>query len=1619
MPEISWGRGHQEFRQIRQLTQYQMWRCSIRSLPGNDLPEPDLPKIPTLKKIFGGFGDDALLFFDIDFNGVHSESEPVGRALPDGHVLISDTEAADTNHNGNLDFNEGQWVALGGIDTSSNQGFPFPFTAPANYVMITPSSTLVSKLLQIGAFPRTGEGVGAADTRYLSAFGLADQALAFLDFVSEGANGNADAAALFGKETQFYNTVVMAASLFKSNSSGLSLAALADAAIEDIAWKIAPANSSLTLDNRSVVKSILQGVSIRTGITLTTDVLNAATTAITKANALIETIPVKGTRAYLDSVVKVQTVAQGALAQFLVQLGSADLSIVQFQNATNDLEGQVANAQAYNVLPVYLMVTDASAKEGNAGVTTMQFTVVPFGESALPMSVNYRTTPGSASDGVDYVGVAGTLNWAAGDSSERTITVTIRGDTDPEPDEGFALILSNPVHAALFTAVAHGTIANDDNYHHSTPAGQNNVLALSVSGSRIILQENGSNVWDGAFYAATNFSISGHAGDQLTLFTGNSDQVLQHIGLDGVRTIDAGGQSIQVSGIDNIQSSLLANMTGLPNVLFAGEAFTLVPIVPAALNPATTTYHWEVFAAGASTPLQTGDTPTFEITPTAGDGQIVLTLSDGVHTTNLETAIVVNPPNVAPTLDPIGNRSVPEFGTLSFTASAHDPVAADVLTYSLDPGYPTGATIDPATGRFTWTAGDDPATYSITVRVHDSGNPSLEDSETFTVTVVNVAPTISLVSNSGPVLETNPVTVTITASDLAGAADPLTYWFDFDNNGVYEVSNSTGTAQHAFPDNGSFTVPVKVTDGDGGQAFSSTTVVVNNVPPTIGAVSNNGPVLEMSPASVTITASDIAGAADPLTYWFDFDNNGVYEVSNSTGAALHAFPDNGSYTIPVKVTDGDGGQAFSSTTVIVNNVPPTISAVSNNGPGLEASPVTVTVTASDVAGAADPLTYWFDFNNDGVYELSNSTGVAQHVFSDNGSYTVAVKVTDGDGGQAISSTTAVVNNVPPTINAVSNSGSVFETNSVTVTVMASDVAGGNDPLIYWFDFDNDGSFELSNATGSTSHVYPDNGAFPVRVRVTDDDGGVAISSTTVVVKNLPPVISAVMNNGPVNENSPVRVTVLAQDPAGPFDPLTYWFDFDNNGSYEFSTADNFADHVFPDNGSYLVRVKVSDGDGAEALSSTTVVVNNVAPTISAVNINGPVNEGSSATLTVSATDVAAALDPLIYWFDFDNNGIYEVSNPTGAAAHVYPDNGSYVVGVKVTDGDGGQAISSTTVVVNNVAPLPVIAGPSGGVRGQTLNFPGSFFDPGADTHTFLWQIRDNSGSLLKSGSGFSMDFTPTQSGDYSLTLTVTDDDGATGSATRTVTVVAVQVEPDPQNGGHSMLAVGGSLADDRILISPDGSAANIQVMIDTAPGAFLAPLPGMPFSRVVVFAQDGNDDVQVASNLRLPTSLYGGPGNDRLLGGPLNDMLFGDAGNDILVGGDGNDTLLGGAGNDWLIGGRGGDVLKPEGGSNLVIAGPTRYDSNRAAQDALFSAWASQPSSTNRAINYLAVPSTLKPPSPYILDSNGPRASVLADQARDVLTLLSGRDWLFASLDPTDLVAGFPDWKRHVPRLRR
>ncbi|MCW3000684.1 MAG: retention module-containing protein [Solirubrobacterales bacterium] len=109
-----------------------------------------------------------------------------------------------------------------------------------------------------------------------------------------------------------------------------------------------------------------------------------------------------------------------------------------------------------------LSIGDATVRrEGDKGTQDAAFTVSLSAAPARAVRVRYRTVAGLATTPQDFTPVQGTLTFPAG-TTLQGITVPVAGDTAPESNEDFTVVLSDPVNARLLDASGLGIIINDD-----------------------------------------------------------------------------------------------------------------------------------------------------------------------------------------------------------------------------------------------------------------------------------------------------------------------------------------------------------------------------------------------------------------------------------------------------------------------------------------------------------------------------------------------------------------------------------------------------------------------------------------------------------------------------------------------------------------------------------------------------------------------------------------------------------------------------------------------------------------------------------------------------------------------------------------------------------------------------------------------------------------------------------------------------------------------------------------------------------------------------------------------------------------------------------------------------
>lgn len=184
-----------------------------------------------------------------------------------------------------------------------------------------------------------------------------------------------------------------------------------------------------------------------------------------------------------------------------------------------------------------------------------------------------------------------------------------------------------------------------------------------------------------------------------------------------------------------------------------------------------------------------------------------------------------------------------------------------------------------------------------------------------------------------------------------------------------------------------------------------------------------------------------------------------------------------------------------------------------------------------------------------------------------------------------------------------------------------------------------------------------------------------------LVPNAPPTVDA---GGPYSapEGGSATLTASGSDPNG--DSLSYAWDLDNNGSFETSGQSvSFNAALLDGPSSYTVKVRATDPGGLSAVSSATVNVTNVAPTVSAAFGASSVSCGpNNATLTATFSDPAAAdtHNAVINWGDGHTQTVSTATSPL-VLSHTYAAAGNYTASVGVSDDDGGTGNATASVLV--------------------------------------------------------------------------------------------------------------------------------------------------------------------------------------------------------------------------------------------------------------------------------------------------------------------------------------------------
>jgi PKD repeat protein len=303
------------------------------------------------------------------------------------------------------------------------------------------------------------------------------------------------------------------------------------------------------------------------------------------------------------------------------------------------------------------------------------------------------------------------------------------------------------------------------------------------------------------------------------------------------------------------------------------------------------------------------------------------------------------------------------------------------------------------------------------------------------------------------------------------------------------------------------------------------------------------------------------------------------------------------------------------------------------------------------------------------------------------------------------------------------------------------------------------------------------------LNIKDDDGGIGIATTDVIILDLAPTAEFRWSPEPQNEGSAVQ---FSDESTSYPDVIVAWsWDFGDTGT---SNEQNPV-HTYGDNDIYFVNLTVTDDDQSQDTISHNVTILNVAPIVEAGS-DQTVNEGDTISFSGSFTD-PGWLDTHIIEWDFGDG---DTATGTLYPTHVYCDNGVYTVTLRVTDDDQGADQDTLQVTVNNVPPTANGDGPYIGSEGSVINFTGIQTDPGVcDTFTYEWDYDYD-------GVTFTVDSTlqnPTNTWGDDLSsivaFRVTDDNGGV-SQIYTTSLVVDNLPPIVEAGSDQTVNEGDSVS---------------------------------------------------------------------------------------------------------------------------------------------------------------------------------------------------------------------------------
>ncbi len=907
----------------------------------------------------------------------------------------------------------------------------------------------------------------------------------------------------------------------------------------------------------------------------------------------------------------------------------------------------------------------------------------------------------------------------------------------------------------------------------------------------------------------------------------------------------AGTYVFQLKATDNNGLSATAMVTitvdaaNIPPTVSAGNPQTIqLPVSSVTLTGTATGNGGATISSTAWTEISGPVTATIAAAPslttsvsgmtTAGSYifQLKATDSHGLSATST-VAITIDAANVPPTVNAGSGQTIQlPVSSVTLTGAATGNGGATITsTVWTQMSGPVTASFSAATNLTTTATGMTAVgNYVFQLKATDNNGLSTSSTVTITVDAANVPPTVSGGSDQTIQLPVSTVTLSGTATGNGGATISSTAWTEVSGpvTATIAAASSLSTGVTGLTTPGTYIFQLKGTDNNGLSSTATVTVTVQaaappvNVPPTVNAGSDQTIQLPVSTVTLSGTATGNGGATISSTAWTEVSGpvTATIAAASSLSTGVTGLTTPGTYVFQLKATDNNGLGSTATVTVTVQaaappvNVPPTVSAGSDQTIQLPVSTVTLSGTATGNGGATISNTIWTEVSGPVTATIANPAGLLTGVtgMTAAGSYVFELKATDNNGLSTTAAVTITVQaaappvNVPPTVSAGSDQTIQLPVSTVTLNGTATGNGGATISSTIWTAVSGPVATTIASATALSSGVtgLTTAGTYVFQLKATDNNGLSNTSAVTITVQaatppaNVPPTVSAGSDQTIQLPASSVTLTGTATGNSGATISGTVWTETSGPLTATIADAAGLSTGVtgLTTAGTYVFQLKATDNNGLSSTAAVTITVQAAAPPpvqhVPPVAVAGPdqtvLLPVSTATLDGSGSYDTDGTITGYSWMQLSGNGGVTLTGASGAQATLSGlTAGSYVFQLTVTDNTGATGVATVTITVNAAVPPPNVLPPVANAGTDTtiampadsavLNGGGST-DPAGEALTYQWtQLSGPTEALMGSSGSPATWVGGLNPGLYVFSLKVTNAGGLSDTASVQVRVI--------------------------------------------------------------------------------------------------------------------------------------------------------------------------------------------------------------------------------------------------------